>query len=268
MHLISGNMEIELNLKKTIEENAADYFEKSKLEKRRIEGLKKAILAQKQKNENIKEKKEKVERKKKWFEKYRWFFSSDGFLIVGGKNAHQNEEIVKSQMKKEDIYFHAEVFGAPHCIIKTKDEKTNKVREVPETTMKEAAQFAVTFSKAFESGQASADAYSVKPEQVSKRAPSGQSMGTGAFMIYGERNLFRKTPVSFAIGYYPKEKTVMAGPFSGIKKNCVNVIKLIQGNMEKNQTAKLLVQKFEEKGFDFSIDEILSLLPNGKFDFI
>jgi predicted ribosome quality control (RQC) complex YloA/Tae2 family protein len=259
-------MEIEIDLNKTLEQNAAEYFEKSKKAKRTIVGLEKAILAQKNKKEIQIEKQEKKERKKKWFEKYHWFFSSNNFLVIGGKNAKQNEEIVKKQMKKEDIYFHAEVFGAPHCIIKTKNDK-GKIKEVPEQTMKEAGEFAVTYSKAFSSGQTSADAYSVSPEQVSKRAPSGQSMGTGAFMIYGERNWYNNSRISFALGYYPKEKTLMAGPLTAIKQNCNNVVELKQGNKEKNQTAKELTAFFKKKGFSFTNDEILSFLPNGKFDF-
>jgi predicted ribosome quality control (RQC) complex YloA/Tae2 family protein len=259
-------MEIEIDLKKTLEQNAAEYFEKSKKAKRTIIGLEKAILAQKQKQpKKIKENKK--ERKKNWFEKYRWFVSSNNFLVVGGKNAKQNEEIVKKQMKKEDIYFHAEVFGAPHCIIKTKNEK-GKLREVPEETMKEAGEFAVTYSKAFESGQSSADAYSVSPEQVSKRAPTGQSMGTGAFMIYGERKWYKKSPISLAIGYYPKTKSLMAGPLKAIKQNCNNILELKQGRKDKNKIARELTTYFNKKGFSFSNDEVLSLLPNGDFDFI
>ena len=184
------------------------------------------------------------------------------YLFV--RNAKQNEEIVKNYMKPWDVYFHAEVYGAPHCVIK-KDEK-NRVKEVPKTTMNEAAKFAVTFSKAFESGQSSADAYSVLPEQVSKKAPSGMSMGSGAFMIYGERNWFKKTPISCAIGYNQKEKTLMSGPISAIKKKCIKVTILTQGNTEKNSAAKILQKKYTDLGYDFSNDLVLSLLPNGKFN--
>ncbi len=265
-------MEIELDLTKSLEENATAYFEEAKKARKKIEGIK---IAQekfaKQKNTKEIEKKQlqkTIERKKKWFEKFHWFISSDSFLVVGGKSAKQNEEIVKNYMKKEDVYFHAEVFGAPHCIIKTRDEKTNKIKTVPETTMVETAQFAATFSKAFESGQSIADAYSVKPEQVSKKAPTGTSVGAGAFMIYGERNWFRKTTIGCAIGYYQKEKILMCGPTSAIKKKCIHIFELRQGGIEKNLAATKLQSKFKEKGFDFKNEEILSLLPNGKFEIL
>ncbi len=266
-------MKIEIDLNKTLEQNATMYFEKSKLARKKIAGLKIAI----KKQEEIKQKKEsqknnqneiesKKERKKKWYEKYRWFFTSDNLLVVGGKNAIQNEEIVKKYMKKDDVYFHADVYGAPHCVIKLSEHK--KLKSVPEISKKEVASFAVTFSKAFESGVSSADAYCVKPEQVSKRAPTGTSMGTGAFMIYGEREYYKKAPIDVAIGVYLKEKILMCAPLSACKKRCSNVIELKQGNLEKNKASKILKEKFKEKGFDFLIDDILSLIPNGKFDII
>ena len=261
-------MEIELQLNKTIEENATLYFEKSKKAKKKILGIQKAVIAQNKKREKDKPivKKASV-RKKRWFEKYRWFFTSDGFLVVGGKNAQQNEEIVKKQMKKEDLYFHAEVYGAPHCFIQVKDAR-GRIKTVPEQSMKEAAEFAVTFSKAFEQKLSQADAYNVKPEQVSKKAPSGQSMGTGAFMIYGERNWFKNSAVNCAIGYHQKEKILMAGPVTAVRKKCIRVFELKQGNIEKNKAAKELQKKFKDKGLAFTNSEILSLLPNGSFDLV
>ncbi|MDD4250675.1 MAG: NFACT RNA binding domain-containing protein [Candidatus ainarchaeum sp.] len=262
-------MELEINLNKSLEQNATAYFEKSKLMKKKYLGINKAIEFQNKKEQKkVILSNDIIKPKKKWFEKFRWFFSSDNFLVIGGKNAKMNEEIIKNYMKNEDVYFHAEVFGAPHCIIKTKDEKTNRIRVVPNSTMIEAAQFAITFSKAFESGQSTADAYSVKPEQVSKRAPTGTSMGTGAFMIYGERNWFKKTPINVAIGFYQKEKKLMAGPVTAIKKNCIHVIKLNQGTIEKNVVAKTIFEKYSKKDLNVSNDEILSLLPNGKFGII
>ena len=259
-------MEIEIDLNKTLEQNAAIYFEKSKLAKRRIAGLQIAIGKQEEKKAREKPLMEKIssDRKTRWYEKYRWFFTSDNFLVIGGKSASANEEVVKKYMKKEDVYFHADVFGAPHCVIKVSEKKDAK--SVPEQSMKEAASFAVTFSKAFEQGISFEDAYSVKPDQVSKRAPSGTSMGTGAFMIYGERNYFKKSPISIAIGLHQKERVLMSGPASAVKKWCNPFFELRQGNIEKNDCAKLLKTKFAEKGLEFTNEDILSLLPNGKFD--
>jgi len=255
-------VEVEISFDKTLDENASSYYMRSKEARKKILGLGKAIIAAQNKSVSF-EKKEKivsVNRTKKWFENYRWFFSSDGFLVVGGKDAHSNEEIVKKRMKKDDVYFHADVFGAPHCFIQTNG------KNVPDSTMNEAASFAITFSKAFEEGRTQAEAYSVKPEQVSKTPRPGENLGTGAFMIYGERNWFRKTPLSCAIGFYLKEKILMSGPLSAIKKNCSFFVELKQGRVEKNEASKILKKKFEERGFVFGTESFLSLMPNGNFD--
>ncbi len=256
-------VEIEFDLSKSIEENATSYYSKSKEARRTISGLKIALQAAHKRNELervVKPKTIKVERTKKWFEQYRWFFSSDNFLVVGGKDAKGNDALVKKRMKDIDVYFHAEVFGAPHCFIQSQG------KSVPDATMKEAAQFAVTYSKAWEQNRTQADAYSVRPEQVSKTARPGEYLGTGAFMIYGERNWFKKTPLSCAIGFFDKEKTLMAGPLFAIKKNCSFFVELKQGRTEKNEASKKLKKIFEEKGFLFGTEKFLSLLPNGSFE--
>ena len=39
-----------------------------------------------------------VQRKVFWFEKFIWFISSENYLIIGGRNAQQNEQLVKKYM--------------------------------------------------------------------------------------------------------------------------------------------------------------------------
>ncbi len=270
-------MEIELDYSKTLEENAAHYFEEAKECRKKIAGLKialqvvekklKSIESEKESEKNAVSKKVLLKHSKKWFMNYRWFFTSENLLVVGGKDAKSNEEIVKKRMKKNDVYFHAEVFGAPHCIIVAPENLKGKEFVPSEVSMQEAAVFAVTFSKAWEEGRAIADAYSVKPEQVSKSAKPGEYLGTGAFMIYGERNWFRKTPLNCAIGFFPREKTLLCGPLNAVKKNCQFFVELKQGRESKEQTAKKLKEIFEKKGFNFSIDDFVSLLPSGGFGF-
>jgi len=270
-------MDIEIDLSKSVDENAALYFEKSKEARKKIEGLNKALhLAEvkasqrdqlnAQKEIIKQQKKEKDKISKKWFYPFRWFFTSDNLLVVGGRDAIGNEQIVKNKMKKNDIYFHAEVFGAPHCFIQAPEKFEGEVFVAPENSMHEAASFAATFSKAWEEVRPIADVYSVKPEQVSKSAKSGESMGTGAFMIYGERNWFKKTPLSCAIGYFPRERKLMCAPLSAIKFHCKNFYELKQGAKSKESIARDLKVLFEKKGLFFEVDEFVSSLPNGEFE--
>ena len=270
-------MDLELDLSKSLDENASSYFEKAKESRKKIAGLKKALSIAEQKqreqeaNSALKEKqkiieKEKKLRKKKWFEHFRWFFTSDNLLVVGGRDAKSNDEVVKKRMKKNDVYFHAEVFGAPHCFISAPEELKGKEFAPPESSMREASEFAVTFSKAWEEGRSIADAYSVKPEQVSKSAKPGEFLGTGAFMIYGERNWFKKSTLNCAIGFFNRERILMSGPVSAVKKHCNFFVELKQGSVSKEQTAKHLKERFEKKGLNFSVEDFVSLLPNGSFE--
>jgi len=58
-----------------------------------------------------------VLRKKEWYEKYRWSISRNGYLIIAGKDASQNESIVKKYLRDKDIFLHADIAGAPATII-------------------------------------------------------------------------------------------------------------------------------------------------------
>jgi len=263
-------MEIEIDLEKTLEQNAAQYFDKSKKARKKIDGAKKAIvetekkLAIARKKAEVREKVLLKKRKRDWFEKFHWFYTGNGFLVVGGRDAHSNEYIVKKHMNEKDIYFHAEIFGAPHCVLKTEGKKPGKEDLI------EAAVFAGTFSKAWQEGLAAVDVYSVSPEQVSKKAPSGEALGTGAFMIYGEKNWFKKSPLSIAIGIEKKESTarVISGPASAVKVHAVFFVELLQGKIEKNETAKKLKKLFDEKlgKNEFTIDDFVSMIPTGRFE--
>lgn len=267
-------MEIEINFKKSLQENASDYFEKSKKAKRKVEGIEKAALEVEKKIKNAKEKKEDSEKKEptqkktslEWYEKFHWFFSSDNFLIIGGRDAKNNELAVKKYMQPEDIYFHAEIHGAPHCIVKTNG------KEVPGGILKEVAEFAATFSSAWKQGISSVDVYSVKPEQVSKKAPSGESLGAGAFMIYGQRDWYKKTPLSFALGIMEKNnsKVLISGPVSAVKAHAEIFMELKQGSLKKGDAAKKAKEFFEKKlgkKLPISIDEFLQMMPAGNFAF-
>lgn len=42
-------------------------------------------------------------RKVHWFEKFNWFISSENYLVISGRDAQQNEMIVKRYMSKGDL---------------------------------------------------------------------------------------------------------------------------------------------------------------------
>ena len=257
-------MELKLDLKKTIEQNASDYFDKAKKSKKKIEGIKKALLGfEKEKEEVLKERekiikkeekilekeKEKRKRTKKWYEKFRWFISSEGFLCIGGRDATTNEIIVKKHADPEDIVFHTEAPGSPFFVVKTEGKKPG------EATLKETAQATAAYSKAWKMGLATALVYWIKPEQVRKEL----GLPKGSFMIHGKRN-YSEPALTIAVGILP-DGTVMAGPVEAVKKNCGKIVVLFQGRHKKSDIAKKIA-----KIISGDLDEIISALPAGEFE--
>ena len=195
---------IKLDLKMNANENAQQYYEKAGKMKYKIKGAEKAIENSKARVKKQLKKKQRVESKKisllqkpsaKWYERFRWFKSSDEFLVIGGRDASSNEAIVKKYMNNNDLFFHTNVRGASSCIIKN-DEN----REIPLTTINETAVFAACYSSAWKNGWGAADIYNVKPEQVSKTPKAGEYITKGSFIINGEKNFLEKPILKLAIG--------------------------------------------------------------------
>lgn len=263
-------MEIKLDLRKTIEQNASDYFDKAKKAKKKTEGVKNALAKfEKEREKIVKEKesavskeeekielkkeKEKSRKTKKWYEKFRWFISSEGFLCIGGRDATTNEILIKKHTDKDDIVFHTEAPGSPFFVVKTEGKKPG------EATLKEAAQATAIYSRAWKMGLATALVYWIKPEQVSKKSQAGEYLAKGSFMIYGKRN-YSEPVLEMAIGVLPDER-VMAGPVESVKKNCGKIVVLVQGKKKKSDIAKKI-----KKEINADLDEIISALPAGEFE--
>ena len=126
-------MRVELSIEKSVEENAQTYFEKAKKLRKKLEGAKKALEETKKKEEkNLKKKQESESRKtqlefeksikKEWYEKFRWFWSSDGFLVIAGRDASSNEVVVKKHMENNDLVYHTEAPGSPFAIVKNPEK--------------------------------------------------------------------------------------------------------------------------------------------------
>ncbi len=124
-------------------------------------------------------------RKVHWWEKFNWFISSDGYVVIAGRDAQQNELLVKRYMRKGDAYVHAEVHGAASCIVKNKS-----VQEVdlPVDTLAQAGMMTTCRSNAW-NAKVPVSAWWVHPDQVSKTAPAGEYLVTGSFMIRGKKNM-------------------------------------------------------------------------------
>lgn len=259
---------VELDLRQSAFENASELYEKYKTAKKKIKGVEQSIRETEEELERLKEEGVEVpappppkkKREKKWFERYRWFRSSDGHLVIAGRDTKTNQEIVEKHMEPQDLYLHADLEGAPHTVIKKENKK------ISEGTIQEAAIFAAMHSRAWRRGQADAKVYWVKPEQVTKEAPSGEYIPKGSYMIRGKRN-YQTVPLEAGIGVLDEDdaKIPMCGPVSAVEANSNLLIKIKPGSTKKSKLAKKIKLRLEEKvNENIYIDELMQILPPGK----
>lgn len=246
-------MEITLDYTKDVHGNAARYYELAKKIRKKREGLEKAIEETEKEMKQAKKEKKKplrVKKEKKWYEKFHWFSTSQGKLVIGGKNAQQNDLAVRKHMDDADLFFHADIQGASAVILKDGTKAS-------EEELLEAAQFAASFSNAWKNGNAAVDVYAVEKKQLSKHATGGY-IPTGAFGITGERKWFRKTKLSLQVGI-EDEKAVIIPEVSKKKLSSQATLYPASTGKEKGAMAKTLAKKF-----NVHVDELLQILPNGK----
>ena len=250
-------MKITLSLNKTTQQNASSYFDKAKKLKKKLEGAKTALIVSKEKMQ-VKEKEEKpavkkkkIIRKTEWYEKFRWFFSSEGFLCIGGRDATTNEIVIKKYTEKDDIVFHTDMAGSPFFVIKTDGKKPG------EKTMNETAQATASYAKAWDKGLTMLEVFYVNPDQVSKEAQSGEFMAKGSFMIRGKTN-YLQPELRIAIGI--KEGEIIGGPVEAVKSNAEKYVGIVPGNEKSSDMAKKIKK---ELGFEGSLDDIIRFIPAG-----
>lgn len=267
-----------LNLRRSIQENAAHYYTKAKKAERKLKGTEKATEETKTKIKQLrqqqieqaseKQRRPPKTRKEAWYEKFRWFHSSDGFLVIGGRDATTNEIIIKRHTEPHDIVFHADIHGAPFVLIKTGGEKP------PEQTMKESAQLAAAYSKAWREMLSSVNVYWVSPEQISKTPPTGQYLKKGAFMIRGSKNYVRNVPLQVAIGIKTKDEhpMVIGGPIEAIAKQSEVYVRLVPGRQKSGSLAKRIREVLAKRAseelrrqiLDISLERIQRFIPLGR----
>ncbi len=275
---IDGEL-IEIDLEKNIYDIANEIYEKAK---KFGEKMKSALEFIKKTNEEIKLLRKEKEKKyfeelqkaipkkrrivkREWYEKFRWFISSDGFLVIAGRDARTNEIIVKKYMEDHDIFVHADYYGGPCVIIKTER------KPVPERTIKEAMDFAASYSRAWKDGFSYVDVYWVNANQVTKSPPHGEYVKTGAFVIKGKRN-YGKGVLRICIGVKVKnsEFKILSSPETAASKNMDYYVKIIPGR----EKPKIIAEKIREKILEYlnkrginieeegiSLDEILKHIP-------
>jgi len=202
-------------------------------------------------------------RKKNWYERYRWFFTSDDMLAIGGRDAPSNSAVVRKHLGKNDKIFHGDIFGSPFFILKDAENPSTN-------TMNEVAHATVCFSRAWREGMHGTNAFWVNPEQVKKSAPSGQFLPKGSFTIEGKRNFVNIPSLKLAVGIIPQDDHYLltSGPPETIKKNSLCYAIIEPHGLEMPEVAKKIKLEFskleEEITKQIDLDDFVRALPAGQ----
>ena len=266
-----NDAKVKINLNSPLPSIASTLFDESKKQKGAIASIEKLIKKTEDQLEKTIEKGEIAKgsisfsdiRKKSWFERYRWFFTSDGILAIGGRDSSSNSALVRKHIEKDDKIFHAEINGSPFFILKDRNDGLMPL------SLEETAQATVCFSRAWQTSAHGLNSFWVKPDQIKRAAPTGQSMGKGSFMIYGTRNFIKVSSLKLAIGILKENEDylMMCGPPEPIKKKCLCYAVIEPGGSTISDVAKKIRAEFDktDEGFKkiFLIDDYVRALPTG-----
>ena len=208
-----------------------------------------------------------------WHDRFRWFRTSDGYLVIGGRTADQNEELVKKYLEPGDKVLHTQAHGGPVTVLKATapSEASSSDIVIPDSSVEEAAQFAVSYSSVWKNGHFAGDVYVVDADQVSKTPESGEYLEKGGFAVRGDRTYLEDTPVGVAVGIQCEPYTrVIGGPPSAITDQAVTTIRVEPGRFAQADAAKRIYRQLRSRFADESFvrkiaspDQIQHFLPPG-----
>lgn len=269
--IIIHDEKIKIDFDASLQSIASVLFTEAKRQSRAIKSIEQIKNKTEKKIERLKNKSDSEKgsvsvlelRKKNWFERYRWFFTSDEILAIGGRDAPSNSAVIRKHLGPNDKVFHAEIFGSPFFILK---DDSNP----PPVSLNEIAHATVCFSRAWREGMYGATAYWVNPEQVKKSAPSGQFLPKGSFTIEGQRNFVKVSTMKLAVGIIHREGDylITCGPVEPIKKNSICYAVIEPNGLEMVDAAKKIRLEFsklhEEIVKQYSVDDFVRVMPAGK----
>ena len=184
---------------------------------------------------------------KKDYKNYRWFFTSNDVLVVGGKSDEQNEAAIENFSKPEYTIMHTSLPGSSFMIIQT-DKPTKK-------DLEESAIFCAAFSQQWKAGKKVIEIDMFKGSQVTK----GRFMKKGTFGVKGEKKTMKVKP---SLVLVIQKGRLRAVPYGKKEKK---LAELKQGKMNKEEAAMKIMKIIRDK-FHLPVEkeEILQAIPSDK----
>lgn len=194
-----SKVRIKIDPKKSAQQNAADYYELYKKQTSGLEDLERDIQSAKRELENLDSQYEKLKSEKNPIKLEQVLrkaqtpkqqekkahpgldFEIDGWYILVGRDATENDELLRHHVKGQDMWFHVRDYSGGYVFVKNRPGKT-----IPLEIMLYAGNLAVYYSKARKNG--SADLYYTQVKHL-RRAKNGPK---GLVLPSNEKNLFIK----------------------------------------------------------------------------
>jgi len=184
----------------------------------------------------------------KGYKRYKWFFTSSGKLVVGGKSAEQNDGLLKKilEFDYEMYVMHTTHPGSPFCVI------ISGIDKVLKKDLEEMAVFTGCFSRAWKEGKSKTEVHLFKTSQVSK----DKGMKAGTWRVNGK---VHKKKVELKLCLIKQKRVFRAVPEISVNDEKV-FLRICPGNIDKEK----MMSKFKEiLGRSFKKEEIMSALPAG-----
>ncbi len=188
------------------------------------------------------------------YQKYKWFVTSSGKLVIGGKSAEQNEALLNKlkSSNKDYIIMHTHEPGSPFSAILAPIIKTSK------SDIEQAAIFTASFSRAWKQGKSKANVDIFNLSQLYK----SQSMKLGT---WGVKDKINRIAVPLSLVLTIQKTHLRAVPEKAAKSKKAILLKIIPGKTDKIKMLPKLLELLNNK---FSKEEILSALPAGGIEII
>ncbi len=256
----------------TVREAAQERYEEAKRAQTRLEGARGALEATRQRLRAWEANAVPRERpptsppafsrsRHFWFERApRFLVTGSGLVAVAGRDARSNDALVKRYLRPQDLYFHADLHGAPSVVVKRGAETA----PLPEAELRLVGQWALCLSRAWRTGLATADAFWVTGEQVSKSAAAGEYVARGSWMIHGTRHALRDLPLRLTLGRvrYEGELILETAPGEVFSSSGSQALWEIQPADERGRDAE---ERALSQALGISREALQALLPPGGF---
>lgn len=187
----------------------------------------------------------------KKYENHKWFFTSEGNLVVGGKSDEDNEVVLNNFLKPNYTIMHTSLPGSPFIIIQS-DNPSKK-------DLEEAGIFCGCFSQQWKKIKTNEkiDIDIFKGNQIYKK----KGMKLGSFGVKGKKQQMKIKPELVLIIQKGKFRAV---PKNGHEKILANIK---PGNLSKEEASEKIAKMIRNNfHLPASKDEIMSAIPSSNLD--